>query len=442
MKKIIIIFLALMPVVLLAQTSYPRASESTINLARMFSKEIFVLNGVPYLQPLVESMNATSNSGFYNSAYVPKNSGKAYYKISANGMMGFVPDSKKTYKPQLTSDSLDLNQLAKYVEISLFPTPTIKSIKDTAGLIMYAFKVYIRRAIEIKGINPPETAPTILGHGKSVFIIPKAVLDSLVRTYPTIAGKPLFDYLGDTLKANLLNTLLQFPDYYTLPEGANLSRIIIGVPQLEIGSLYGTELLIRFIPPINWGPTIGDFAFWGIGLKHSVSQYLPERWFDAALQVVYQGTSLKNEVGVTKAQIKANASIWSFNLHLGKEIETLDEEGKILTSFGCFAGLSYDMLNINSNYSFLLPVETQLQLGLLEREQIGIDKDGNPVWRMKPPNANFPGDNQTQSLDLALSDKQFKATLGLVAQYKMVRLFAQFNFSKFDVLTAGLQVIL
>jgi hypothetical protein len=100
------------------------------------------------------------------------------------------------------------------------------------------------------------------------------------------------------------------------------------------------------------------------------------------------------------------------------------------------------MLNINSNYSFLLPVETQLQLGLLEREQIGIDKDGNPVWRMKPPNANFPGDNQTQSLDLALSDKQFKATLGLVAQYKMVRLFAQFNFSKFDVLTAGLQVIL
>ena len=441
MKKIyLLIIISLIPALSFAQNSLPLASESTINLARMFSKEIFVLNGVPYLQPLVESLNATSNSGFYNSAYVPAKVVKPYFKVSLNGMMGFVPEDKKSYHPQLPSAELDLNELSKYVEITLLPTPAIKSIKDTAGLLMYAFKVYAGRGIATGGIVPPKTAPTILGHGKSVFIIPRTVLDSLVRTYPTLGNKPLFEYFSDSLKAILLRTVNQFPEYYTLPEGANLSRILIGVPQVEIGSYFGTELLLRFIPPINWGPTIGNFAFWGAGLKHSISQYFPVRWFDAALQAVYQGTYLKNEVGVTKAKIVANANIWSFNLHAGKEFELLNGLGNAGSSIGVFAGISYDMININSNYSYLLPVEVHYQLGLLDREQIGTDANGNPIWRIKEPSKDFPGDTKVQNLNLFLHDSQYKATVGFSAKYHIFRLYLEYNFGKFDVLTGGLEI--
>lgn len=432
-KLLILLILCSVGMPIYAQPSFPKANDYTIELARLFSKDIFVNNGVPYLQPLVEAMNATSNSAFYNNAYVPKEVDKPYFKISVNGMMGIVPDNKKIYKPQLPTAEFDLYELDKYVEFSLFPTPGISQIKDTAGLLAYALKVYAGRGLASGSINPPATSPTILGKGQSVFIIPRSVLDSLVRTYPDIGGRPLFDFLSDSMQLTLLTTINQFPEYYTLPDGADINTLIVGVPQFEIGSFMGTELLVRFIPPVNWGKTIGDFAFWGLGLKHSISQYFPERWFDLAVQAVYQGTYLKNEVGVTKANLTAYGTIWNFNIHASKEFEGV---------LDLYAGFSYDWIGIQSKYEFLLPVELQLQLGLLEREQIGIDDDGNPIWRMLPPNENFPGDNQVQKLDLKLNDNQIRATFGISKRIGSFRLFAEYHLSKFDIISAGLQIIL
>ena len=93
------------------------------------------------------------------------------------------------------------------------------------------------------------------------------VLDSLVKE------DLIFGYLPKGLQDTILTTISQFPTNFTLPQGGNINTMIAGVPQIEIGSLWGTELLIRFIPPVNLGENIGDFAFWGLGLKHSITQY-------------------------------------------------------------------------------------------------------------------------------------------------------------------------
>lgn len=427
---IVVATLMLLPKLVTGQVE--RADDITIDLARSFSKEIFITNGIPYLQPLVEGVNAASNSAFFNSAYVPKKVDKPYFKISFVGMMGIVPNNKKTYIPALPTAEFSLDELSKYVDFSLTP-PGISNIKDTVGLLSYAFKVYAGQGVKTGAITPPETAPTVLGNGKSVLIIPRNVLDSLVRSYPDILGKPLFEYFDDSLQANILNVISQFPEYYTLPEGANLSTIMLGVPQFEIGSFMGTEMLLRFIPPVNWGETIGDFAFWGIGLKHSISQYFPKRWFDMAIQGIYQGTYLKNEVGVTNAEITANGNIWSANLQMSKHFEG------ILDIYG---GFSYDLININSNYNFVLPVEVQIQLGLREVKQVGTDPDGNPIFEVQPPSPEYPGDTEIQNMNLILSDSQFKATLGLSKQFLNMKLFLEYNFGKFDVFAGGIQVLL
>mgnify|MGYP003574794056 CR=1 FL=1 len=47
-----------------------KPEQTTIDMSRMFAKDIFELNGVPYLQPTVEAMNTTSNARFYNNAFV------------------------------------------------------------------------------------------------------------------------------------------------------------------------------------------------------------------------------------------------------------------------------------------------------------------------------------------------------------------------------------
>jgi hypothetical protein len=433
MKKIIIfaVFVFLQFEADLQAQTKPRADDITIELARVFSRDIFELNGVPYLQPLVQGMNATSNSAFFSTAYVPHKVDKPYFKISLVGMMGIVPENKKIYKPQLPAAEFSVEELSKYVKFTLNP-PGISEIIDTVGLIHYAFKVYTNQGVVSGGINPPDTAPTVLGYGKSVFHLPRSVYDSLIKTYPVILGKPLFEYLSDSLQQKLLSVISQFPEYFTLPEGADLNTLIVGIPQFEIGSWMGTELLVRIIPPINWGETIGDFGFWSFGIKHSISQYFPERWFDLAIQGVYQGTYLKNQIGVTNADLVANGNIWSGNLQASKHFKD---------AFDIYAGISYDLININSNYAFVLPQDVQIQLGLLEIKQVGTDPDGNPIWEVQPPSEEYPGDTVVQNVNLVLRDYQIKGTVGFAMQFNWFRFFVEYNFGKFDVLAAGLQFI-
>ena len=417
---------------LFAQEGKPRADDMTIELARVFSRDIFELNGVPYLQPLVEGMNATSNSVFFSTAYVPHKVDKPYYKISLVGMMGIVPENKKIYHPQLPTAEFSIEELSKYVKFSLNP-PGISEITDTVGLIHYAFQVYTNQGVVSGGINPPDTAATVLGSGKAVFHLPRSVYDSLIKTYPEIMGKPLFEYLSDSLQQKLLSVISQFPEYFTLPEGANMNFLTVGIPQFEIGSWMGTELLVRFIPPINWGETVGDFGFWSLGIKHSISQYFPERWFDLAVQGVYQGTYLKNKIGVTNAEIIANGNIWSGNIQASKHFEK---------AFDIYAGLSFDYININSNYAFVLPIEVQLQLGLREAKQVGTDPDGNPIFELQPPSEEYPGDTKVQNINLILHDHQIKGTVGVAKQFSYFKIFFEYNFGKFDVVAGGLQIIL
>ena len=83
------------------------ADQITIDLARMFSRDIFELNGIPYLKPMVESINATSNSRFFNQAFIPSEVEKPYFKVGIHGMLGFVRDDQKTYKPTMPSQAFN-----------------------------------------------------------------------------------------------------------------------------------------------------------------------------------------------------------------------------------------------------------------------------------------------------------------------------------------------
>ena len=58
----------------------------------------------------------------------------------------------------------------------------------------------------------------------------------------------------------------------------NTNNFPLAVPQLTIGYIFGTEFIARyvFIPKIG-DDVIPSSKLWGIGVRHSISQYLPER---------------------------------------------------------------------------------------------------------------------------------------------------------------------
>jgi uncharacterized protein DUF6588 len=422
MKRLILIFSLFCIGVISgkAQEQGERASETTITITRMFAKDLFEGNGVPYLQPLVNAINATSNTGFYNTAFIPKQD-SFYLKFSVHGMMGVVPDKYKTYKPNIPSEPMDLGRLGDYGKLDL--VNGTYDITDTAGLVYYAFQTVIYDGISqgrLSGI--PDYAATILGEsipGEGEIKLDPDELIALVRE------NPIYAFLPEESRKELEEIIKEMPAKFTLPPGANITTMFAAVPQIEIGSFMGTELLLRYIPRVYMGENIGNFSFWAFGLKHSISQYIPDPYLDIAIQGVYQGTALDNKVGVTEAQLNADGTIFHFNLQFSKEFEGIID---------VYGGFAFETISIDSKYEYYLPIEVQGQLNMVRTV---YHDDGTREYMIDPP--DFPGDTELQYSTVTVNDNSFKGTLGVAKSFGGLRIFMDYNIRDYHIFQGGLQ---
>lgn len=402
----------------------PHANPLTVEISRRITKELLGPNSIPFIKPLVVVSNATANSRFFRQAFVPKKVDKAYFKVGVHSMIGFVRDDQKTYTP--IAPRLTLDSILKDTSTMLI-SPTLQvTIKDTAGLIVNILKYLFDKGLGVdsakSGMSFPKKAATIFGYQNGSLVLNNQYfIDQLTKddTLLSFVFKSLNPSIQDTIK----NAVQKLPHNLSLPTGGNVNTVLAAIPQIEIGALWGTELLIRFIPPIEIDKNIGKFAFWGIGLKHSISQYLAtenERpWCDAALQVVYQGSSLSNKIGVTNAELSSDATIWDANIQASKSFGSIVD---------VFTGLSLENISITTSYTYTLPIEIQRDLGL-----IAPGKE-----YAEPP--EYPGDTKPQTVSSTIQDTNLKFIIGLAKEIGPVAVFADYSFSKFNVITAGVEV--
>jgi hypothetical protein len=85
---------------------------------------------------------------------------------------------------------------------------------------------------------------------------------------PTVAG-PESPVVPMTVKDASGNTLMSF----NTPPGVNWKYVPAPTAQIGLGLPFGTELKFRFLPKVNIGD--GDVSLWGVGVMHSLIQYLP-----------------------------------------------------------------------------------------------------------------------------------------------------------------------
>lgn len=392
---------------LFSQDEKIEVNPMTVELTRAIGRDIFEYNGVPFMQPVVMVTNATSNSRFFNSAKIDKD--KFYIKFGIHNMFGLVPDDFRNYSPYLPNDSLTDSELYKYVKPD-FNNMNI-DIQDTAGLIHYLFKTLLFDGIKDGSITIPETAPTLLGYDSVKISFPEGTFDTLVKNHF------LYPFLSDELKEEVLRVVNSIPTFFSLPPGANIKSIYAPVPQIEFGGIYGSEMIIRYIPPINIDKNVGDFSFWGIALKHSMSQYFRDPWMDVAVQVAYQGTTLENTVGITNSKFESFASIYDLNVHASKMIEGW---------FEVYSGFSYEFIDIETEFLYYISVETQQQLGLLEP---GKDY----------PTPGYPGDQDPQTSYMILTDSNYKWVLGIKRDIGNLAFFIDYSISKYNLLSGGIE---
>ncbi len=96
------------------------------------------------------------------------------------------------------------------------------------------------------------------------------------------------------------------PDgYVTLPPGLDVTTVPMVMPQIGI-SLLGTEALFRYVPKIDVGGK--DLSLFGIGIKHSVSRYIPLIPVDVAIQILYSTFEVTDLIDVKNLAFNAHAS--------------------------------------------------------------------------------------------------------------------------------------
>jgi hypothetical protein len=108
---------------------------------------------------------------------------------------------------------------------------------------------------------------------------------------------------------------------YTFPGGFNVDLMPMAVPQLTIGSLWGTEVTGRFIT-YNV-PDVGKIDMWGWGIRHSIDQYFNKMPVNIAVGFYRQCFKLSDYID-TKAlmanvQASYRASIFTFYTGVGYE---------------------------------------------------------------------------------------------------------------------------
>ncbi|MBW6516294.1 MAG: hypothetical protein K0B81_06735 [Candidatus Cloacimonetes bacterium] len=167
------------------------------------------------------------------------------------------------------------------------------------------------------------------------------------------------------------------------PDGFNVSMLPLFVPQFRFGLPAGNELLVRYLPPLEL-QDYGDVTFWGVGLKHSIDQYIPLFPINLAVQGAYQSFSVGELVDITSFAVNAHASksllMWTLYGGLGYEETTLkakydhisdpdpvEFEVKGDNNFRMTAGFRYAILpfiHLNADYTISQYQVITLGLGL------------------------------------------------------------------------------
>jgi hypothetical protein len=121
-------------------------------------------------------------------------------------------------------------------------------------------------------------------------------------TSPTIAGKnnagQTISYFSNTFK-------------YSLPNGTGWGVVPSPMLQLGLGLVKGTDITVRYIPDLNIGD-FGKFGLWGVGVKHSIKQWIPAiklmPFFHLSVFMGYSQLKMSSDLSLTSTDITDNST--------------------------------------------------------------------------------------------------------------------------------------
>lgn len=111
-------------------------------------------------------------------------------------------------------------------------------------------------------------------------------------------------------------------------------------PQLSIGTLYGTQATLRYIPKTRFVDELGKVEYIAAGLQHN-----PLVWFSNPMPVDFSAAFFYQQINIENtAKIKSTA----FGINVSKTI------GGFIAGFTPYAGFMYEESKMNIDYEYII----------------------------------------------------------------------------------------
>jgi hypothetical protein len=271
------------------------------------------------------------------------------------------------------------------------------------------------------------TSVGIVPTSAETFDVSKIGMTSLTGTgmVSTVAG-PSKD--GPLLTYKSGNTTLAT---FNAPQGANWRYIPVPTAQVGVGLPFGTELKFRFIPKIKIKD--GDVSLWGVGLLHSLMQYMPGHKltpFDVSLFAGYtklQGNvplGLKPDPSVNQAYVTYSSATAFSSQNMKVAVGSLNISAigsvnlKVITFYG---GVGYCKTQTTMSLSGNFPTPTAILITpFIQYNDSGVKKGSDfPKIDIK----NFSG---------------LRANVGFRLKLAVVTIHFDYTKAQYNVFTTGL----
>ncbi len=271
----------------------------------------------------------------------------------------------------------------------------------------------------------------IVPSSDNTFDVTKIGLTKLTGTglASTVAGPnkngPLMTYKDNASGV----TLASFP----APPGIEWKYVPAPTVQLGLGLPFGTEVKFRFIPKIDLGGE-GDIRLFGVGVMHSLLQYLPGYKMMKLWDVSFFGgyTKLQGNAGIdlqpdwAKAHYTTNYSTTSFNnQNLSASIAAMN--------VGLVGSINIPVLTLYGGLGYCTTKTDIKLIGNFPTPTYNAAYLPNPdVYEDAGVIKNFPA--------IEIKNSGVRANIGLRIKLAIITIHADYTLAQYNMLSAGLGI--
>lgn len=319
-----------------------------------------------YLDPASNGFGADLNSGWFSRAPEPKISGlDIQFGIVAMG--AFMPSDHKTFS----------------IEGAFRFTPAQAELLTQSVGNQYgtAAQQSLINQLTSRDFNVGISGPTVIG-SKNDYM--KVNFTGATLYYAAQPGQPAQQIYVPPQEIPVEEIKGVLDDIPLLPFGA---------PQLTLGTLYGTQVILRYLPPTEISAELGKSDYFGFGIQHNLRVWMP-------------------------LPLDVTLGYFTQRLKVGNILDSRADEYGIFASrtFGPgvfsvtpYLGLTMQNSTMNVSYNYLY-------------QSNGVEVPTNISFEMTGQNSG-------------------KAALGVALKLSVVTLNFDYNIAKFSTISGGLGLI-